>query len=297
MIASWFVSDLVLERGSDARAKHIIQVIGPSSETKGKGFVEKYYPNSAPKVYGSYEAVYADPDVDCVYTATLHAFHHKNMLDTIAAGKNILCEKPVSINAREAEDMVKAAREKGFFLMEVLVDFGLEVETASLPPDSCLKNLALGAGALLDIGIYSRTWSDILLNPSATDTPVISANTIPAPDAPIDLSDVIVMSYPRQRAQAILTCTLKKGSVVVYGPAASSPSGFVVTTKGPGKVWKCEYERAGGGFYYEADEVALDLAEGRKENGVMRLEVSLRMMRLMDEVRRQGGVVYPQGKA
>src|SRR6266536_5213674 len=96
LISSWFVQDLVLSR-KDAKANHKIQAIGSSSLQKGKDFVKKYIPNTSPTVYGSYEEVYSDPQVDIVYIGTPHAFHKKNCLDGINAGKHILCEKAFTI--------------------------------------------------------------------------------------------------------------------------------------------------------------------------------------------------------
>ena len=104
----------------DARAKHIIQAVGSSSLAKGNDFVKKHIPNTSPAVYGSYEEVYADPAVDIVYIGTPHAFHKKNCLDAIAAGKHVLCEKAFTITSGEAEVVLTAAKTKGVFIMEAM---------------------------------------------------------------------------------------------------------------------------------------------------------------------------------
>jgi dihydrodiol dehydrogenase / D-xylose 1-dehydrogenase (NADP) len=88
---------------------------------KAKSFVEKHMATSgvpAPKMYGSYDEVYADPDVDIVYIATPHTLHLRNTLDAIKAGKHVLCEKPIAVNAKDTEVMIAAAQAKGVFLME-----------------------------------------------------------------------------------------------------------------------------------------------------------------------------------
>lgn len=117
MISSWFASDLCLDR-PDAKAKHVVQAIGSSSTAKGEAFVSKHCPSQGPTIYDSYSGVYQDPDVDIVYIGTPHVMHCQNALDAIAAGKNVLCEKPMALNARDAQRMIDAAREKGVFLME-----------------------------------------------------------------------------------------------------------------------------------------------------------------------------------
>ena len=62
--------------------------------------------------------MYADPNVDIVYIGTPHVFHRESCLATIAAGKHVLCEKPMAINETEVNEMIAAAKEKGVFLME-----------------------------------------------------------------------------------------------------------------------------------------------------------------------------------
>ena len=71
LIPSLFVQDLVLPR-KDAEAGHIIQAIGSSSLRKRKStFVARYIPKTSPTIYGNYEEVYSDPEVDVVYIGTL----------------------------------------------------------------------------------------------------------------------------------------------------------------------------------------------------------------------------------
>lgn len=117
MISSWFVEDLVLDR-PDAPVRHIVQSVGGRDMQKCEEFAKKYCPNSTPKLYDSYEQVYNDPNVDVVYIGTPHAFHKQNMLDAIAAGKNILCEKAFTINAQEAKEVFEAAKAKNVYVHE-----------------------------------------------------------------------------------------------------------------------------------------------------------------------------------
>lgn len=123
MIASWFVSDLVLDpdqHRNEKMIRHTVQAIGSSSISKAEAFATKVVPPHLPKpaLYQSYNGVYNDPEVDIVYIATPHALHHQNAIDAIEAGKHVLCEKPMAINSKEAEMIVRAARAKGVFLME-----------------------------------------------------------------------------------------------------------------------------------------------------------------------------------
>ena len=191
----------------------------------------------------------------------------------------------------------------------VFCDFSLPMEPDSLPATSRLKDPALGAGSLLDIGIYSLTWGLCCLEPDTTVDPAIDSAQILLDG--IDVASTVVLTYPKTRRQAILTSSMytrsprafariegAKGFIRVEGPAASVPARFVATF-GHGeeeekeeKVY--EFDKAGQGFYYEADAVALDIAAGRTENATMPHAETLRVLRIMDGVRRKGGAVFPQ---
>ncbi|KAI1443233.1 NAD(P)-binding protein [Annulohypoxylon stygium] len=332
LISSWFVQDLVLER-KDPKAKHIIQAIGSSSLDKGKSFVEKHIPGQSPNVYGSYEEVYADADIDIVYIGTPHAFHKKNCLDAINAGKNVLCEKAFTLNGREAKEVFEAAKAKGVFVMEamwtrffpltrkllsllhdekvigdihrVFCDFSLNQNISSLGPESRLKNPALGAGTLLDIGIYSLTWgllgSEAETGEEAHTPDIVARQTL---NTGVDIATSAILAYPNGM-QAIITssslfktkpvfCTVQgsQGYVEIEG-FTSAPQSFTVYSL-DGSSKKYEFERPGRGFYWEADAVAADIATGKSQSNVMPWSETLRVLGILDEIRRQGGAKFPQ---
>lgn len=360
LISSWFVQDITLDR-RDARARHIIQAVGSSSAEKGKAFVARNVAagnQSCPSIYTSYQQVYDDPQVSVVYIGTPHALHKQNCLDAIAAGKHVLCEKPFTVNAREAREVLAAAKVRGVFVMEamwtrftplvahlreklfqekiigdvrrVFCDFGLDMDLESLGSDSRLKNPALGAGSLLDIGIYSLTWGLLSLEgePHRQKPHIASIQTL---KYNIDTASSILLLYPSTGRQAILTSTTEaktdmsfchiegtEGSIQVYGLAASMPSSYTVYPKNvisatdtiekhspdsgsgsssggiPVDGQRFDFPQSGRGFYFEADAVALDIAANRLENGVMPHAETLRVMEMMDQIRLQGGARFPQ---
>ncbi|KAK0383618.1 hypothetical protein NLU13_9529 [Sarocladium strictum] len=333
-ISSWFAADLLVDR-ADAKANHVIQAVASSSLEKGKAFVAKHLPGISPSVYGSYQEAYTDPQVDIIYIGTPHSFHKQNCLDAIAHGKHILCEKAFTLNAREASEVLAAAEARGVFVMEamwtrffplvlslqdllhkqkaigsiqrVICDFSLELGLDKLGPDSRLKNPALGAGTLLDMGIYPLTWTLLGLEApldggAAVEKPeVVAAQSL---KDGVDVATSIILKYPDGR-QGIATanasfrsippcCRIEgtKGAILVNG-VAPQPNSFVLVTPDGGEE-KYDFERVGKGFYWEADAVALDIAAGRKQNALMPWSETLRVMELMDEVRRQGGAKFPQ---
>jgi predicted dehydrogenase len=344
-VTSWFVRDLARPR-KDAKANHVIQAIGSSSEKKGEAFVKEFIPglSSSPTVYGSYQQVYDDPNVDIVYIGTPNAFHKQSCLDAIAAGKHVLCEKAFAINAREAREVFAAAEKKGVFVMEALrmrffplvekllkmvhedkvigvvhrmfCDLGLDMDISTLGQDSRLRNPALGAGTLLDICIYSLTWGLLLLDPlRKAEIKVLGAQTL---YEGVDTATSVILSVPSTGAQGILSSTSMartphifcriegtKGHITVEGESASIPSAFTVHHKVPQPAegdpvpvstqeQKFTLDSPGWGLYWEADAAALDVAAGRMQNSVMPWSESLRVLDIMDEIRRQGGAKFPQ---
>jgi predicted dehydrogenase len=260
----------------------------------------------------------------------------KNCLDAIAAGKHVLCEKPFTMNASQAEKVFSAAKEKGVFVMEamwtrffpavkalqkalhdekklgeitrVFCDFGLDIDIRSLPDSSRYKNLSLGAGSLLDIGIYSLTWGLLALSSdvgSNADFPEIQS-TQTLQDG-IDTTSSVILKFPRTGRQAICTSTTdfdsggdtfarihgSNGYMVVHGTTASSPHSIVFYPKDGGSEERYDFPKPGRGFWWEADAVAHDLAAGRKQNATMPWAETMRMMKIMDMVRQNSGARFP----
>ncbi|KAF1850048.1 NAD(P)-binding protein [Cucurbitaria berberidis CBS 394.84] len=346
LIASWFVGDLVRypngEKSED-NIKHVIQAVAScSSIEKAESFAQKHLAGSGidPQLYDSYDKLYADPNVDIVYIATPHTLHNQNALDSIKAGKHVLCEKPMAVNAKQAQKMVVAARERGVFLMEAVwtrffplvkefqklihvdkaigtpkravFDFGLDMPIDKAPAGSRLRDVRLGAGSLLDIGIYPITWAALALHqhPSRTEhgadeeQPVVTSSLTLNGGA--DEISTVVLNYPKGQAQAICSSTYlyqsaaefgrvegTEGSIHVSGLAASKPGSLILKRKGEKEIFK-DFEFEGFGFFYEADAVARDIRVGRKENETMPLAETLRVLTLIDRVRQQNGLIYPQ---
>lgn len=74
-----------------------------------------------PAACGSYAELFADPAVDAVYVATPHPCHREPVLGALAAGKHVLCEKPLGVTVAECEEMVAAAERAGVVLLEAFM--------------------------------------------------------------------------------------------------------------------------------------------------------------------------------
>jgi predicted dehydrogenase len=185
-------------------------------------------------------------------------------------------------------------------------DFSLDMDIAPLGIDSRLKSPGLGAGSLLDIGIYSLTRGlltlDARIGEQAEKPNVVAVQAL---SDQIDIGSSVLLQYPSTGRQDILTSTTEsktdrafcriegtQGYIIVEGIAASAPDTFIVYSKNPdsakgnvsgmtvkpnGEVFK--FNRVDMGFYWEADAGAVDIVEGKRENAIMPHAETLRLMK------------------
>jgi predicted dehydrogenase len=209
------------------------------------------------RAYGSYDALINDPDVDIVYVATHHTTHHACATAAADAGKHLLCEKPLAMNAALAADIVEAARRNGVFLMEAFA-YRCHPQTARLfemlrngdigevrivdaafgydaggAPDNYLLVRELGGGSILDVGCYPTSMAHLIAaaatgGETAPSTDVAGAGHI-GPSTGVDHYAAAVLNYPRGMiarvacaVQVNLSSTLSiygtKGKVTVPSP-------------------------------------------------------------------------------
>jgi predicted dehydrogenase len=305
---------------ADAVAQHTraqLVAVGSRSRDRAERFATGH---GIPTTHLGYQALVDDPHVDAIYVATPHSEHLEHALLAIRAGKHVLVEKAFTRNAAEAEQVFAAAREAGVFVMEAMwtrflphvaalhqvLDAGEIGEIINVSadhgqlmafdPSSRLYDPALAGGALLDLGVYPVSFAhDLLGTPDAVQA--VGTLTPTGVDGQVS----IVLSYG-ERTQATLSTTLwaktptiaqisgTEGFVEVAG-SFYGPSSFRVTRL-DGRVWT--FEQPGTkGLQFEAAEVARQVADGAVESPRMSWQGTLDVMRTLDEVRRQVGVVYP----
>jgi len=299
-----------------------VVAVGSRSEESAARFAAAYGDEGC-RAHGSYEALAADPDVDVVYVATPHARHLADARLALEAGKHVLCEKPLTLTLAEAEELVGIAAHHDRFLMEAMwtachpvvrevvdglragrfgtprqlhADLGFVVER---PPDDRMRDPALGAGALLDMGIYPLTFADLALGPAT-----LLAATAVLDERGIDL-DVAIAGVHEGGAVSALTASMtsvspRTASVATDRGRLDLPRDFhhpayAVWTPLEGDQERVEGRESviGAGYGNEAVEVARCLAEGLRESPLVPHARTLRLMAQMDDVRRQVGVRYP----
>ncbi len=292
--------------------------VGSRDQLRADAFADHY---GAPNRHASYEDLVADPDIDAIYVATPHPFHKDASILCLEAGKAVLCEKPFTINAAEAEAVVAVARTKGVFLMEAMwsrylpvmaqvrqwlaedaigeplvvsADFGFR---ANVNPEGRLFSPALGGGALLDIGIYVVSFAAMVLG-AQPDRITAAAHL---GETGVDEQTGVVLGYPGGGI-ATLSCAVRASTpheariTGSKGTIALDPSwwkGEGATLKADGHEERVELVLEGNGYNYEAREVARCLAAGELESPVMPLDETVALMRILDEIRAQIGLKYP----
>ncbi|MCB8939611.1 MAG: Gfo/Idh/MocA family oxidoreductase [Ardenticatenaceae bacterium] len=272
--------------------------------------------------YPTYEALAADPDVEVIYIATPHNLHYDNMKLCLNAGKHVLCEKPLTVNAAQAQECMALAQEKDLFLMEAMwmkfipaiqqmqewVANGrigivqlLQANFAfNIPfnPNGRLYDPALAGGALLDMGIYPATLAHLVLGKPAR---ILSAAHLG--ETGVDELNTAIWQYA-DGAQAVLTSTQRlerpcdafiTGSQGYIKLHANFWHSRTLTFKQSGQeaeVVQIPYE--GNGYGYQVREVHACLRAGKLESAVVTQADTLEIMTLLDEMRGQWGLVYPQ---
>ncbi|MBW4094458.1 MAG: Gfo/Idh/MocA family oxidoreductase [Acidobacteria bacterium] len=323
-IAHKVTSDLALLEDAELYAVSSRSTASAQAFALQYGFA-KHYANdddvSRPGGKLGFERLLADPNVDVVYIATPHAQHHKIALAALRAGKHVLCEKALTINAAEARELVAAAAEANVFLMEAMwarfvpgIQRAMEIVASGelgevqwvradlgFPsvedPSARLWAPADGGGALLDLTIYPLLWA---------------WGTLGAPDAVnavgtktalgVDSQNAITLSY-NSGAIAQLTSYLRS-----LGPrtaVVSGTKGYLQATgsinnpdslriySSPEDYRDEDFSIVGNGYAYELREVTWCIQRQLRESPTMPLADSLATMELFDSVRSQLGVVYP----
>lgn len=211
-IAHQFATDLLLAADADLLAAASRDIL------KADEFAAKY---NAAKAYDSYEALFADQEVDIVYIATPHDSHAELSIKALESGKHVLCEKPIALSYKDAERMIEASKKHNKFFMEAFwtrfipavqdvlakVESGIIGEANYIKADfafigndaggSRLFDKNRGGGSLFDIGVYPLFFSYIVFGIPKE----IMAKAVYHKNG-IDLQTSMILQY--DKAQAVL---------------------------------------------------------------------------------------------
>ncbi|KAF3002992.1 hypothetical protein E8E13_005378 [Curvularia kusanoi] len=373
-IATTFSKDLLIATSTrDAHdIQHLITAAASSTSTsRAETFLRAIGAPKEATAHGSYTALVKDPNVDIIYVATPHSHHYQHTRLALEAGKHVLVEKPITVNAAQARTLYSLAKEKNLFLMEAVwtrffpltravqadiasgrlgtvkrvsadLSFWGDVE-ADFGPQHRMLNMDLAGGALLDLGVYSLTWVFLVLwhlqKKEGRVGPGVKGWMSKYAGTGCDEMASVVLDFPgagvgeveedgtetvkdNGDAHALALTGLRtshqpnpgvdmpsvriqgtKGDILVYGISPRPLSYTLVPAQNERRAKLADFEvenkefkipGGGHGMFWEADECARCVRDGKLESEVMGWEESVQVMEVMDEVRRQSDLVYSE---
>lgn len=296
-----------------------IAAVGSRSTESAQRFAAEF---DIPHAHGSYEELAADPDVDIVYVASPHSHHRDHAILALDAGKHVLIEKAVTLDADEAIAIRDVAAGRGLLAMEAmwtrylphmvrireLITGGALGEiravfadhTQALPTDPAhrLNDLALGGGALLDLGIYPVSFAVDLLGPVGT-----ARATGRLGDTGADTEVAIALAHTGGAVSSLVCSSRGAGPNIAHivGTDARididrvwyTPTSFRVTATDGAVLETYTSEVEGRGMQFQALYAEELIRSGRTDSDLLPFDESIAIVRVLDDIRAQLGVAYP----
>lgn len=299
---------------------YCVYAIASRSIEKAQSFAERW---NVAKAYGSYEEMVADEEVDLVYIATPHSHHFPHAMLALKAGKPVLVEKAFTANEAEAQELIETAHSKGLFITEAIwtrymplshkikeimesgiigeprvltatLCYMMEFKERILRPDLC-------GGALLDLGVYVLNFARMYFG---TDIVRTVSNCHVGPTG-IDLQECISLSFANGKManlQAGTLCLNDRQGII------NGTEGYIrvdnINCPELVEVYRnyelvARYEKPEdmvNGYEYQVMEARRCIEAGLLESPMMPHEETLSIMKQMDALRKEWGVVYPMDK-
>jgi len=296
--------------------------VASKTPSRAKIFAEK---NSVENAY-SYEEIVNSKEIDIIYVATTHNFHFDNAKLALEHGKHVLMEKPFTVNAKEAKELVNIARGNKLFLMEAIwtrflpsvkllknkitnheigdvkqieISFGWFVSTQY---EKRLKDPKLAGGVTLDMGIYPISLVCYLLE----ELPIHIKSMTRFSDLGVDEISNYMFRFPSGCLTNICTSynLRMKNEALIYGtegfiqfPQFQTGERFTInkhhrTNDIEDKIEVFE-KNHNNGFIYQVEEVVSCISEGKLESKIIPLNETVGIMEVMDKMREEWGFKYP----
>ncbi|MCY7422816.1 MAG: Gfo/Idh/MocA family oxidoreductase [Chitinophagaceae bacterium] len=310
-IAHSFVNDFSATTGG--------QLVGVAAGNKQRAaeFAAKY---SLP-LWFDYEELYSSNEIDAVYIATTHNFHFEQCKQCLMHGKNVLCEKPITLNDREMKELSAIAHQQKLFLMEAMwtwflppvlqvqkwieegrigevkvieASFGFPMEKNLA---GRLYNIHLAGGALNDLGVYPIALSTLFTNSKPNK---IVASSVLA-ETGVDERTGIILHY-KEVTSSLYTSMINimNNKAFIYGdkgyieiPEFFKATAALLYDDHHNLVEKYTDDRTTKGYNYEIQHATDCIAAGNIESNIVTHASSIIVQEIMTEVRRQIGLHYP----
>lgn len=275
------------------------------------------------KAYGSYEELVSDPEIDLVYVATPHSMHCEHMRLALEHGKNVLCEKAFTMNAGQAEEVIALAEKKGLLLAEAiwprympsrqmildLIDSGVIGMVTSLSanlgyPLTHVERLVrpeLCGGALLDLGVYPLNFACMAFPGEIRDV----ASACVKWETGVDAQNSFTLTFEDGRMAVLYSSMLVQSDRlgVINGDKGymevqniNNPEEIRIFDQQRNCIRTIPVPEQINGYEYEVLACREALEKGWTECPQMPYAETLRMMKVMDGLRKSWGVIYPMEK-
>ncbi|EFP59796.1 gfo/Idh/MocA family oxidoreductase [Erysipelotrichaceae bacterium AF15-26LB] len=308
VIASQMADALMKEHGG-------IYAVAGRHMDKVRAFAEKYTVQHCYDI----ESLLQDEAVDIVYIATPHTYHYDYMMKALRHGKHVLCEKAITVNHKQLQEVMQLAQEKGLIVMEAMTIFHMPVfqKARELVESGAIGKLKmlqvnfgsckeydvnnrffsseLAGGALLDIGTYALSLVRWFLH-EQPDT--ILTSMLPFETGVDEMSGIILRNSLDEMATVTLTMRAKlpKRGIIAgedgYLEISEYPraNSFEIRYTKDGWTETIDAGVRGDALLYEVRDMEA-VVSGAAENHT--LQISSDVVSLMDEIRRQWGMKYP----
>ena len=285
---------------------------------KAVAFAEKY---GIDKVYDQIDDVFSDDEVDIIYISTPHNTHISYLRKALSAGKHVLCEKSITLNAEELEEAVRLAEEHHVVLAEAMTifhmpiykelrsrmdagEFGelrlLQMNFGSYKEYDMKNrffNRNLAGGALLDIGVYALS---IVRSFMCESPDQILSQMKPAPTGCDEQASILLMNpsgqmatvalsmHSKQPKRAMISCEKAYIEIMEYPRADHA----VIVDAETGKQTIIEAGRTSNALQYELEDMETAILTGN--TAIMKLRESSDVMDIMTKLRSDWGLFYPE---
>ena len=283
----------------------VLSAVASRSQEKAQAFADTH---GIEKAYASYEAMLCDPDVDAVYIATPNNLHYENIRDCIMHHKHVLCEKPMTTDAKQAKELFALAEKEGVFLMEGMwishlpllkklrehlrADYGFVAKGARRTRKF---ESSLGGGALLDVGVYNLAFARMVLG-----DPVSFQSKVTFSEFGTDDFSVVLLEYPGGKTAAMTTAigiAMPTEGVIygekgkIYFPNYQQAQTLTVEIYGEAP-YTIDMPFEHTGFEYQIRETDRCVSAGLLTSPSQTAEDTLAVLRTMDAIRESWGMKF-----
>lgn len=294
-----------------------LYAVGSRSQEKADEFKDEYNFQVA---YGSYEELAKDSQSDIIYVATPHSHHYENVKMLLLNDHHVLCEKPITVNQKQAIELYSLAKERNLLLADatwsrympfshivkeaaknyelgklkmIHSNFGIQKLHAKRMVD---PNLA--GGALLDLGIYPLNNALMFADSKVVDieTSMVKHTT------GVDESNIIVLTFEngvKALLSSSMNCIMDTRIHLSYEngrielDALPNPTKYSIYDEEQELLFEEDLPPQISGYEYQVEEMIQVLQQNKTEMISFTIDESLEVMKLLDTIRSKWNLVYP----